>query len=220
MSRRGIIYAIVCGALAFAAASDPGLNLTAAIANVSGAPGNARIEILRWSTDEERDALVAAWEGRATAPANAKGKGGGKAGAAGKGKGAPKGGDTPPAAPPAPEASLATALESAATIGYLWASEVNGYAIRYAGRFVQSDGSQRVVLITQRRLGASNQLWNPAAGEANKDPFTVIELRINSKNIGEGRASLTGKVAMDPSIKILTPDSGAPTVFRDVKGAK
>ncbi len=210
--KRFSVFAIVLGAWAFAAVSDSGMNLTATLANVSGAPGNARFEILRWSTDEERNLLVNAWELRSAAPANAKGK------AAAKGKGR---GDAPaPAAQLTPEASLATALEGAATVGYVWASEINGYSIRYAGRFPQADGSQRIVLITQRRLGAMNQQWNPSAGDPNKYPFSVIELRLDAKNVGDGRVSLTGKLAIDPAIKILTPEGTAPVVFRGVKGAK
>ncbi len=121
-------------------------------------------------------------------------------------------------APLTPEASLSAALDSAATVGYVWATEVSGYAIRYAGRTQAADGSQRIVLITQRRLGAMNHSWDPAAGEANKYPFSVIEFRLDAKSAGEGRASLTGKLAVDPAVKIVAPDSAAPVVFREVKG--
>ena len=69
------------------------------------------------------------------------------------------------AAAPAPEAMLATALKEATTVGYLWSREVAGYAIRYAGRIANPDGSERIVLITQRRLGAVNDLWKPAGGD-------------------------------------------------------
>ena len=41
------------------------LQLTATTANVIGAPDPVRIEILRWSTDEERERLMAAWEPQA-----------------------------------------------------------------------------------------------------------------------------------------------------------
>ena len=43
------------------ASTDGVMNLTATTANVGGAPDAVRIEILRWSTDEERDRLMAAW---------------------------------------------------------------------------------------------------------------------------------------------------------------
>ncbi len=198
---------------------DAAVYLTASTANVSGAGETVRFEILRWSTDEEREKLLAAWELRAgTAGAGAaKGRAGAKAGKAGV-KGAP-----PPASAEAvtPEASLAAALEGAVTAGYLWpTSETAGYTIRYAGRFPAPDGGQRIVLITQRRLGALNQRWNPSAGIANKYPFSVIELRLNAKNEGEGWAAQAGSVKVDPAVKILAGESGQPAVFRNVRPAK
>lgn len=217
---------ILLGASALAAvwlmAETPGdaaVNLTATTANVSGAGETVRFEILRWSTDEEREKLLAAWELRAGAAGAgaAKGRAGAKAGKAGV-KGAP-----PPASAEVatPEASLAAALEGAVTVGYLWpASETAGYTIRYAGRFAAADGGQRIVLLTQRRLGALNQRWNPAAGTANKYPFSVIELRLNAKNEGEGWASLVGNVKVDTAVKMLTGENGQPAVFRNVRPAK
>lgn len=194
--------------------------LTATTASVSGAGETARFEILRWSTDEERERLLSAWELRAGAAGGGAGKAGragAKAGKAGA-KGAPAAASTEAVSP---EASLASALEGAATVGYLWpASETAGYTIRYAGRFPGTDGSQRILLITQRRLGALNQRWNPSAGTPNKYPFSVIELRLNAKNEGEGWVSLTGTVKVDPAVKMLAVDSGQPVVFKSVRSAK
>lgn len=196
------------------------LNFTATTANVAGAPDSVRIEILRWSTDEERDRLSSAWDLKSVAPAGA-GKGAGKAAA--KGKGAGKGPASPGAnggATQSPEASLTRALQEATTVGYLWSSEMAGYALRYAGKFDKPDGSQRVILITQRKLGAVNQLWRPAVdGPANPYEFSVIELRLNAKGEGEGKASLTGQIVADPAAKIVTVENydASPIIFRDVR---
>ncbi|MEO8100519.1 MAG: hypothetical protein ABI811_22665 [Acidobacteriota bacterium] len=210
MMRRLTLFLLA--ALLFA--NDPApLYLTATTANIPGAPDQVRLEILRWSTDEERDRLMAAWELRLSTPANTKGK------AATKGKGAGRG-----AAPASgadaisPSTALARALQETTTVGYLWSSEMAGYALRYAGKIANPDGSQRVLLITQRRLGAMNQRWNLDA--ANSDEFTVIELRLDAKGQGEGRTSLAGKLAADASMKMLTPESGQPVVLRNVKLAK
>lgn len=200
------------------------LNLTATTANVAGAPDAVRIEILRWSTDEERTRLSAAWDLKSAAPAGAGGGAGkGAAKAAAKGKGAGKG----PASPGAngggtqtPEASLTRALQEATTVGYLWSSEVAGYALRYAGKVDNADGSQRIILITQRKLGAANQMWRPTVdGPANPYEFSVIELRVNAKGEGEGKAALTGKIAADAAAKIVTLENynASPVIFRDVR---
>jgi len=95
-----------------------------------------------------------------------------------------------------------------------------GYALRYAGKVDNPDGSQRIILITQRRLGAVNQRWNPTfEGPANSYEFSVIELRLNAKGEGEGRVSLVGKVAPDVSAKIVTLENydALPAVFRSVR---
>ena len=73
---------------------------------------------------------------------------------AGKGPAGPGGGA---AATQSPEAALTHALQEATTVGYLWSSEMAGYALRYAGKIENPDGSQRIILITQRKLGAVNQ---------------------------------------------------------------
>jgi hypothetical protein len=180
---------------------------TATSANVSGAPDAIRIDILRWSTDAERDRLMDAWNLKS---ADANGRGGrggaGRGGAArgGSGRGGRGGGEGDVAAAvPAPEAMLATALKQTTTVGYLWSREVAGYAIRYAGRIENGDGSERVVLITQRRLGAVNDLWNPAGGDPPAYDFSVIELRMKANGDGEGKASLSGKVAPDGALKMI-----------------
>ena len=180
-------------ALLLAASSTPSAavaSYTATSANVSGAPDNIRIEILRWSTDAERDKLMDAWMLKTVGTPGRAGRGGRGAGRAGRG-----GGETPAPAKASPEATLATALQAAPTLGYLWSREVAGYAIRYAGKIANPDGSERVVLITNRRLGAVNDLWKPANGDPLPYDFSVIELHLNAHGSGEGKASLTGKVA-------------------------
>ena len=102
-----------------------------------------------------------------------------------------------------PEAMLATALKEAPTVGYLWSREVAGYAIRYAARIANPDGSERVVIVTNRRLGAVNDLWKPSSGDPLPYEFTVIELHLNSHGSGEGKTSLTRTVAPDEALKMV-----------------
>jgi hypothetical protein len=192
------------------------LQLTATTANVAGAPDPVRIEILRWSTDEERERLMAAWNLKPSAAGPSEGRGAKQGKAAAKGRG--------PANAAAnnatPESALAKALNETTTVGYLWSSEMAGYALRYAGKVDSPDGSQRILLITQRRLGAVNSRWNPTfEGAANSYEFSVIELRLNAKGEGEGRASLVGKVAPDVSAKIVTLENydALPAVFHNVR---
>src|SRR5215831_4605052 len=116
------------------------MNLTAKSANVSDAGTPLRINILRWSTDEERLPLLAALNPALAPPPAAGARGGrggggaGGGGAAGGGRGARgggggggggrgrggRGGDAAAAAkPPDPISNLTAAIGKAPTVGYI-----------------------------------------------------------------------------------------------------
>jgi hypothetical protein len=227
-SRHVLTCATLLAAVSVAASPGSIASYTATSANVSGAPDEIRIELLRWSTDAERDKLMDAWNLK-TGNAN----NGGGAGRGGAGRGGPARGGSArggrgggegeaaanTAAAPSPEAALATALQQATTVGYLWSREVAGYAIRYAGKIATAGGSERIVLITQRRLGAVNDLWRPAGADPLPYDFSIIELRVNANGDGEGKASLNGRVAPDASLKIVALENydALPVVFSHVQ---
>ena len=109
------------------------------------------------------------------------------------------------------------------TVGYVWSSETAGYSVHYAARLAQPDGSERIILITDRRLGAWNNLWKPAGAASPTDyEFSLIELHLNSKGEGEGKASLTGKVTVDNAAKtiVLENYTALPVILKGVKRAK
>ena len=211
--------------------TGPILRLSATTENVAGAPDSVRIDLLRWSTDAERDQLLAAWTQPGAAAAGGRGAAGGGRGAGARGAGA-RGGDA--AAPDQNDDAAAGARGAGArggargaggrggrapTLGYLWSSESTGYALRYAVRLAQPDG-ERITLITSRRLGAWNNLWKPVGTAAATDyEFSVIELHLNAKGEGEGKASLTGKVAVDSAAKAIALEnySALPVVLKGVK---
>jgi len=224
--------------LAQSQSKGPVTTYTATSSNVAGAGESIRIDILRWSTDTERDQLIAAWTNPGAPGAGGRGKRGPAAlddsdpaladvnpaaapGGRGGGKGKGKGGGPPAeAVKPTPERSLAAALGNLPTVGYLWSSEVAGYGLHYAVKLAGADGGERIILITDRRLGASNDLWK-AAGAAtptNYD-FSLIELHSNAKGEGEGKVSLMGKVAVDSAAKTFALENyGAlPVVLKNVK---
>jgi hypothetical protein len=205
------------------ALSGPMLRFTATAADVAGAPDSIRIDLLRWSTDAERDKLMAAWNMKpgAVVPEGGGPSGrGGRGGAGRGGRGGAAGPGSERAKPMTPERSLAAALQQATTVGYLWSSEVAGYAIRYAGKVSAPDGIERIILLTDRRLGENNHAWDLKGNTpASNYSFSVIELRINAKGEGEGRITLTGQVAPDPAVGIVTAASyeALPVVLTKVK---
>jgi hypothetical protein len=204
----------------------PVARYTAVADNVNNAGENVRIDILAWSSDADRDQMTAAWN-LSAAPARGAARGGARGAPAGPGGPAAPGGrggrggrgDTIGQAPATstPAASLLSALNGAATAGILWTSESLGYAIRYAYRIPQPGGGERIILATERRLGGWNELWRPASASTDYE-FTLIELRLNAAGQGEGKATLTGKAAVDPEAKTIALENYAsgPVVFKNV----
>jgi hypothetical protein len=266
MQRRAIrliyLMAAVCGIstiswAAQTAAPSKGpvaVRYTATSENVSGAGEAIKINLFSWSTDSDRDEMVAAWTLTATAAPAAEGRGGrGGRGARGGarggrggrgtaaaapvvedpdavqdddnpafrfGRGARGRGDDAATAPATPQSSLTAKLKKTSPVGILWTSETVGYSINYAYRSPQSDGSERIILATDRRVGAWNNLWKPAGSATPNDyEFSVIELRVNSKGEGEGKGSFTGKLVVDNDAKSIALDgySTLPVVFKGLK---
>ena len=168
------------GPFAHAQVKGPIESYTATTANVVGAGEPIRIELLKWSTDADRDRLasVLAWYGEREVPG------------------------------------------SLPTVGYLWTSASAGYSIRYAYRIPGTDGGQRIILLTDRKLGAwSPESWKPV-GAATPDPssFSVIELRVNRAGQGEGKTSLTTKVTFEAATKSIALENytAQPVILKGV----
>lgn len=203
-----------------------------------GSPVNIRIQ--RWSTEEERAPLIAALNTpppappppppppAAPAPAPPAPDGdaaqaappAGRAGRAGRAGGRGGRGDTPPPPPKpiTPIEALTTAISKAPTIGYIWTDEVTGYSIKYAYRIPLPAGGERIILATSRALGGGSIQWKPTEPATDYE-FTVIELRLNAKGLGEGKTSLTSKVIVDNAAKTLAIENytAAPVILQNVK---
>jgi len=188
------------------AAATGEVNLTAASANVSESGSPVTIHILRWSTDEERNPVVAALTPSApvTAPAGGGargGRGGARRGAAGGAGGAPN-----------PIAALTAAIDRAPTLGYIWTRDITGYSIKYAYHVPLPDGGERIVLATNRRLGGYSPAWNPVGAPAVTDyEFTLIEIRLDARGRGEGKTSVTTKVVVDNEARTVALENYAAT---------
>ena len=118
-------------------------------------------------------------------------------------------------------AALTAAIEKAPTIGYLWmADSTIGYSIHYAYRASTPDGGQRIILASNRRLGDADASWKPSPPATATDyDFTVIEMRLGPKGLGDGKASINTKVVVDADAKTIALDNyaAAPAVLKNVK---
>jgi len=96
---------------------------------------------------------------------------------------------------------LLDALQDMPRMGYFRVPGQLGIDIHFARKVPLPEGGERVVLVTDRRIGfweASNQ---PRSIEY---PFTVIELRLNKDGEGEGKMSLATKIIADKEHNIVT----------------
>lgn len=208
------------------------VTMTASSVNVKEAGSPLTIHLIRWSTEEERSPLLAALSPAppAAAPsAAAADRGGAARGLAGRarGRGGRGGrGETPLS----PMATLTAAISRAPTVGYIWTDGVTGYSIKYAYHSSMPDGGERIILATDRRLGAYSPAWKPVAatppgGGASVEvaptdyEFTLIEIRVDAKGTGEGKTSLTTKVIVDNDAKSVALENypAAPAMLQHVK---
>ena len=111
------------------------------------------------------------------------------------------------------------ALAAAPTIGYIWTSETVGYSVRYAHRVTTPDGTERVIVATDRGLGFwSRDFWKSSVTGLPDYPFTVIELRLR-RGVGDGKFTLGAKVVVEADTKTIALENytAAPVLLKDVK---
>jgi hypothetical protein len=96
---------------------------------------------------------------------------------------------------------LLDVLQDMPRMGYFRAPGNLGWDIHFARKVPLPDGGERVVLVTDRRIG----FWEASRQPRSIDyPFTVIELRLNRDGEGEGKLSLATKIIPDKQNNIVT----------------
>jgi hypothetical protein len=114
---------------------------------------------------------------------------------------------------------LLDVLQDLPRMGYFRAPGQVGIDIHFARRIPQAEGGERVVLVTDRRIG----FWEATNQPRSIDyPFTVIELRLNRDGEGEGKMSLATKIIADKDNKIVTLENydTQPVMLNNVKREK
>jgi len=77
-------------------------------------------------------------------------------------------------------------------VGFIRTPNSIGYDLQYAWRFVNSDGTSRIVIATDRRIN----YWEARNQPRTIDyPFTIIEMRLDTKGEGEGRLAAGTKIS-------------------------
>ena len=96
---------------------------------------------------------------------------------------------------------LLDALQDMPRMGYIKTPDSIGWDIHFARKIPGKDGGERVILLTDRRIG----FWEAANRPRSIDyPFTHIELRLNRDGEGEGKMSVATKIIPDKENNIVT----------------
>jgi len=114
---------------------------------------------------------------------------------------------------------LLDALQDMPRMGYIKTPDSIGWDLHFARKMPGTDGGERVVLVTDRRIG----FWEAANRPRSIDyPFTVIELRLNRDGEGEGKMSVATKIIPDKGNNIVTLENYdlQPVLLTNVKREK
>lgn len=117
-------------------------------------------------------------------------------------------------------ADASTPLAKLPTVGYVWPNgSPVGYSLKYANHSQEPNGSERVTLVTEKRLGSYDfKGWSVASAAAGSDaPYSVIELEVNAAGSGTGTLSLAGEVLLDEAAGTVALKPGAPSLLTNVK---
>jgi hypothetical protein len=115
------------------------------------------------------------------------------------------------------DSSVGEALAKTPTAGYIWDSGPIGYSVRYAHKTRMADGTERIILVTDRPLGGL--VWKPTGNSpVPAYAFTLLELRLNRQGRGEGKMSLAAKVTVDSEAKTVALENyaAAPVLIQSV----
>ena len=136
-----------------------------------GRPTSARLDIRieRWSTDEERDALLAIVKQQESNIASM-------------------------------NQELLAALQRLPRVGHIREPNTLAWDLRFARQTPLDGGGRRIVLGTDRPM----PFWEARNRPRSADyPFTVIEMRVDKENRGEGKLLADTRIFIDPRTQDL-----------------
>ena len=208
LPRRGsVVVAALAGVVAasvLTVAQTEGLErFRGTTVNMNPAGETLRIDVLRWSSEAEREDVLPLIMNQSPEDTSQLGIG-------------PDGTEGWPIGEPR------SPLVDKPSLGYVWPNGSSaGYPLKYTHRLATPDGGQRITVVTGRPLGSEDrELWTATGGPgAGTVAFTVIELQLNSDGEGEGKMSLVAEFAVDQETKTVTLASydAAPVLLVDVK---
>jgi len=104
-------------------------------------------------------------------------------------------------------------------VGFIRTPNSLGYDLQYAFRFVNADGSSRIVISTDRWIG----YWEARSQARTLDyPFTFIEMRLDKDGSGEGRMAVGTKISRSKDGKTVELENYgiSPVALNNIKISK
>lgn len=101
-------------------------------------------------------------------------------------------------------------------VGYIRTPNSLGYDLQYAYRFVNSDGTSRIIIGTDRPIN----FWEASRQPRTIDyPFTIIEMRLDAKGNGEGRMAAGTKISKSRDGKAIELENYgiSPVALNEIK---
>jgi hypothetical protein len=112
---------------------------------------------------------------------------------------------------------LVRALQDMPSVGSIRTPQTLAWTLRYARQFKMDEGGRRIVLVTDRPIGfreARNQT------RSMDYPFTVLEIRLNAKDEGEGKIFGGTKLYVENNELVVENWGTQPTRFNNIKKLK
>jgi hypothetical protein len=102
--------------------------------------------------------------------------------------------------------ALLKAIQKLPKVGYLRTPETLSWDIHYARQNPMEDGGRQIVVATDRPVGFREARNQPRTMDY---PFTVIEMRLNKEDKGEGKMLAGTKIYIDSKTKNLVLENYA-----------
>ena len=112
---------------------------------------------------------------------------------------------------------LVDALQDMKSVGSIRTPQTLAWTLRYARQFKLPEGGRRIVLVTDRPIG-----FNEARNSARSMdyPFTVVEIRLNANDEGEGKIFGGTKLYVENNELVVENWGTQPTRFNQIKKQK
>ncbi|MGE3401716.1 MAG: hypothetical protein AB7K63_03955 [Vicinamibacterales bacterium] len=106
------------------------------------------------------------------------------------------------------------ALRDTEPVGFIRAPDSIGYDLHYAHQMPGEDGGRRIVVATDRPIGAWEAWYRPRTIEY---PFTVIQMQIGGDGKGSGTMSYATKVIAHDNIVELENYATSPVMLTEIQ---